>query len=260
MEIVILASGSKGNAISITSNGSKILIDIGISYRNLVKKLNEEDISLKQIENVLITHEHSDHIKGLKVFAKNNSHVKYHLSRGTYDALDLETQQLISNHQIISDKDIFNINQVKVSVFSLSHDATEPIGFVLERENKKMVLATDTGYIDEAYFNLLSNADLYILEANHEPSLLMDSGRPYHLKQRIISETGHLSNNEASWLINHFIKDKEESIWAVAHISEDCNTTYSIEKSIVNIVEDPTKLKVLYTSQDSTEKIILWWK
>lgn len=257
MEIDILASGSKGNAISITSNGSKILIDVGITYRNLVGKLNEANIQLKNIENVLITHEHSDHIKGLKVFAKNNQHIKYYLSKGTYNALDLETRGFIENHTIISDRDTFMINEINVSVFSLSHDASEPVGFVLERDNKKVVLATDTGYIDEAYFNLLKNADLYILEANHEPELLMNSGRPYHLKQRIISETGHLSNNEASWLINHFIKEKDSSIWAVAHISEDCNTTYSIEKSIVSIVEDPTKLKVLYTSQEVTEKIIL---
>lgn len=258
MEIDILASGSKGNAISITNNGNKILIDVGISYRSLVKKLKDSNIELKRITDVLITHEHSDHIKGLKIFAKNNRHVKYYLSKGTYESLDLETKALIENHKIISDGTVFNINEIKVRAFSLSHDAKEPIGYVLEKANKKMVLATDTGYIDEAYFEILKNADLYILEANHEPALLMDSNRPYHLKQRIISETGHLSNNEASWLINHFIRDIEQSIWAVAHISEDCNTTYSIEKSIVNIVEDPTKLRVVYTSQESTKKIVLW--
>ena len=186
----------------------------------------------------------------------NIPHVKTYISSGTYNNLDTKTKESLVNFEIIKTDQEIVFDMIKVTTYDLSHDANEPLGFVIE-SNKKIVVATDTGYIDQKYFDLLKNANLYLLESNHEPSMLMDSRRPYYLKQRILGDKGHLSNDEASWLINEFIKDKDESIWAVAHISEDCNSIYNIEKSIVNIIEDPTKIEVLYTSQDTLEKIKL---
>lgn len=261
MEVIILASGSKGNATVIKTNGSKILIDIGISYTSFKKKTKESNVNIKEIEYLLITHEHGDHIRGLKRFIENHPNVKVYLTKGTFDAIEKDVLNLINNYEIIKANENYNINSVvTVDTYELSHDANEPIGFVINHNNKKAVIATDTGYIDEKYFDLLKNAHFYLLEANHEPSLLMDSRRPYYLKQRITGIKGHLSNNEAAWLINNFIKDINETIWAIAHISEDCNTNYNIEKAIVNIVEDPTKLKVVYTSQETSRKIKLWLK
>lgn len=257
MEIVILASGSKGNAVSIKSQNKQILVDIGITYRTLKSKAIESDLNLTKIEDVLITHEHIDHVKGLLVFSKNHSNVNYYMTEATFNALDQTTKANLKNIVIIESDNTFSIDNYKISTFKLSHDAADPIGYVIESNNKKIVIATDTGYIDEAYFSLLKAANLYVLEANHEPGLLMDSRRPYQLKQRILGPTGHLSNNEAAWLINEFIKDSVEATWAIAHISEDCNNNYLIEKAIVNILDDPTKIKIIYTSQDTSEKIIL---
>lgn len=260
MEVLILASGSKGNALIIKANNTKILVDIGITYPNFTKKTKNEDVNVNNISALFLTHEHSDHIKGLKRYLQNHPEVNVYLSKGTYDAIDLETRNLLINYKIIKSKDIIIYNELEVTVYDLSHDASEPVGYVFKYNNKKAVIATDTGYIDEQNFEILKNADLYILEANHEPALLMDSKRPYYLKQRIIGTKGHLSNSEAAWLINEFIKESNNSTWAVAHISEDCNTEYHIEKSIVEIVEDPTKLEVLYTSQETMRKIKLWLK
>src|SRR5690554_1738302 len=258
MEIHILASGSKGNAISINTANKLILIDVGISYRSLKIKALESDINLDLVTDVLITHEHVDYIKGLLTFSKNHQGVNYYMTELTFKALDSKTKEYLSNVTFIKNDDTFTIDLVKVSTFKLSHDAVDPIGYVLENSNnQKLVVATDTGYIDEAYFNLLKGANLYILEANHEPGLLMDSRRPYLLKQRILGPSGHLSNNEAAWLINEFIKEIDKAIWAVAHISEDCNNEYLIEKAIVNILDDPTKIEVVYTSQETSEKIVL---
>lgn len=255
MEVNILASGSKGNSLLIKKNNTKILVDIGISYLLLNKKLKELNINVGLINHLLITHEHSDHIKGLKQLLIRHPYIKVYLTNGTYNSLENELKELLTNYIFIKTDESFIINDFNVNTFSLSHDANEPVGFVIKKENKKIVIATDTGYIDEKYFNLLKDANLYILESNHEPSLLMDSRRPYYLKQRILGDKGHLSNHEAAWLVNHFIKDIDETIWAVSHISEDCNTTFHIEKAIVKNMEDPTKLKVIYTSQETVGNI-----
>lgn len=257
MEILILASGSKGNAISITNQNRHILVDVGISYQSLKNKLLIENINIDEIDSILITHEHYDHIRGLKQFLKQHPYVKIYLTKGTYDVIPNDIKKLITKYEFIKDLNNFEINNLTITPYMLSHDASEPVGFVINNETKKMVIATDTGYIDESYFDLLKNADLYILESNHCPKILMDSRRPFHLKKRIIGEKGHLSNDEASWLINEFIKEKDEVIWAVAHISEECNTQLSIEKSIVKILDDPTKIILKMTSQETTEKIVL---
>lgn len=258
MEVIILASGSKGNATVIKINGSKILIDIGISYTSFKKKTKESNVNIKEIEHLLLTHEHGDHIRGLKRFIENHPNVKIYLTKGTFDALEEDVLKHLNNYEIIKANETFFVNNlVNIATYELSHDANEPVGFVISYNNKKAVIATDTGYIDEKYFDLLKNANFYLLEANHEPALLMDSRRPYYLKQRITGIKGHLSNDEAAWLMNNFTKDISETVWAIAHISEDCNTNYNIEKSIVNIVEDPTKIKVVYTSQETSRKITL---
>lgn len=257
MEVIIFASGSKGNSLIIKGNDYKLLVDVGLSYPKLIEKIKEEKININNINALLITHEHSDHIKGLKRFVQNHPNIKLYLTKGTLKALNDNTKECINNYEIIKASDVLLFNNLKVSTYEWSHDANEPIGFVFEEENKKVVIATDTGYIDEQNFKLLKNANLYILEANHEPSLLMDSKRPYYLKQRIISYQGHLSNNEAAELIDEFIKEIDKSIWVVAHISEDCNTQLHIEKAIVNFVKDPTKLEVIYSSQETLGKILL---
>lgn len=257
MEVNILASGSKGNSLIIKKNDTKLLVDIGISYQSLNKKLNEINLDPNNINHLLITHEHSDHIKGLRRLLIKHPNINVYLTKGTYNSLEFEVKELMKRYVIIKSEQSFLISNFNIETFSLSHDAKEPVGFVLTKENKKIVIATDTGYIDEKYFELLKNANLYILESNHEPELLMNSRRPYYLKQRILGDTGHLSNHEAAWLINNFIKDIDESIWAISHISEDCNTNYYIEKAIVDNMDDPTKLKIIYTSQETAGKIIL---
>lgn len=257
MEITILASGSKGNALVINNNNNLIVVDIGISYMSFKEKAIKESLDIKRINALLITHEHSDHIRGLKTFLKNHTTIEIYITKGTYDVLPKDIKELMNNKIFIDQDEDFTVNLVDITSFALSHDANQPVGYVFQKENKKVVLATDTGYIDESYFDLLAGANLYILESNHSPELLMNSGRPFYLKQRILGQKGHLSNEEASWLINHFTRDIEETIWAVAHISEDCNTIFEIEKTIVEIVEDPTKIEVIYTSQETSEVIKL---
>lgn len=259
MEILILASGSKGNATIIKSNQHKILIDVGISFLSINQKLSAKNASILNVDALFITHEHQDHVRGLNTLLKRRIIKNIFISKGTYNNLPVETRKLFPKNIVFVKADQpFDYGDFNITPFSLSHDAAEPISYVFNSNNKKVVILTDTGYVDQSYFELLKNADMYILESNHDAEMLMKSHRPFNLKRRIVSELGHLGNNEAAWLINEFIKERQQTvIWAVAHISEDCNSIYKIEEAIVKIVNDPTKLEVVYTSQATNESIKL---
>jgi len=256
VEVFILASGSKGNMAYLKVGDIRIFIDAGISYQKVKKKMAAYEENIFDVRSLLITHEHHDHVMGLKMLLKQAAIEDIYITKGTYNALPVDVVALFDRvHFVVADEP-FAINDIKVSPFMLSHDAAEPVGYVVENEMKKMVVLTDSGYVDQGYHELLSNADLYLLEANHHPTELMKSQRPFLLKKRILGERGHLSNDDAAWLINLFVKDKP-SKWVVAHISEDCNSELDIEESIVKFFDDPTKVEIFYASQESLPGIKL---
>jgi len=256
VEVFILASGSKGNMAYLKVGDIKIFIDAGISYQKVKSKMTAYNENLYDVRTLLITHEHHDHTAGLKMLLKQGAIENIYLTKGTYNALPTDVVAFFERTHFIVADEPFHISDIKISPFMLSHDAAEPVGFVIENQYKKMVILTDTGYIDQSYHELLSNADLYLLEANHHPTKLMQSARPFLLKKRILGERGHLSNDDAAWLVNQFVKDKP-SKWVVAHISEDCNTVLDIEEAIVQVFDDPTKIEIYYASQESLPGIKL---
>lgn len=255
MEVHVLASGSKGNVTYIKSSGTRFFVDVGIRINKIKEKLNKEAIDLNQIDTVFITHEHSDHIIGLKGLLALKTIKQVYLTNGTLKGLPDDVLELLPETIIIQADQTYWIGDLKINVVASSHDANEPVGYIFEEDDKKIVYLTDTGYIDVSYHELMKGANLYILEANHDPNILMKSTRPFHLKQRIIGITGHLSNDDAAIFINKVVAEK--AIWVVAHISEDCNNILAIEKAIVNQLDDPTKVTCHYTSQESLEKIKL---
>lgn len=258
MNIYILASGSKGN-VSIVENDNKyILIDNGISFRKLNLKLKENNIDIKKIKDLIITHEHSDHISGLPMILKRGNLSNLYMTRGTYNALSSEIHQLIENVNLVllTPNEVFKLHNLEVNPIDVSHDAAEPIGLIFKNAIKKAVFLTDTGYVDRAHHEVLSNADFYLVEANHDPVMLLNSFRPHGLKQRIMGIHGHLSNDEAALLMNNLIQTKSAT-WVIAHISEDCNNQFSIEEAIVNNFDDPTKVKIHFSSQESLDKFEL---
>ena len=248
MEVFILASGSKGNMAYLKVSDERLFVDAGISYLKIKQKMSDYQENIYDVKSLLLTHEHGDHTMGLKMLLKNGGIENVYLTQGTYDQLPRDIVGMFLNVFIIKSEVSFNIGDVKIMPFMLSHDAAEPVGFVIEGDEKKVVLLADTGYVDQSYHNLLSHADLYLLEANHHPAKLMQSPRPFLLKKRILSELGHLSNEDACWLINKFVNNKR-SVWVVSHISEDCNSILDIEEAIVKVLDDPTKIDVFYATQ-----------
>lgn len=258
MEVHILASGSKGNCAYIETDKHYMFVDVGISYLTLKEKIKKIGKDIEKINTLFITHEHIDHIKGLKTLLKAGHIERLYITKGTLDVLPADIKPFLPLETVIiaADEKYF-LDGFLIKTFMLSHDAKEPVGFVFEYLDKKIVFLTDTGYVDQSYDELLSNADLYILEANHDAYKLMHSARPFLLKRRILSEKGHLSNEDAVLLINKYVHKDKFAYWVAAHISEDCNTVLDIEEAVVKILDDPTKIELLISSQETLEVIKL---
>ena len=256
MEVFVLASGSKGNMTYLKVGHIRLFLDCGISYQKIKKKMQDYEENIYDVKTLLITHEHGDHTAGLKVMIKQGFLEDIYLTKGTYQALLHVLNDYKGNIHIIEVDKYFQVDALKAFPFLLSHDAKEPVGFMIEGFDKKMVLLTDSGYLDESYYDVLSDADLYILEANHNPFTLFQSPRPFLLKKRIAGEKGHLSNEDAAYAMNKLIRNKV-SKWVVAHISEDCNSVEDIDMAIVKVFDDPTKVEVYYATQEGLPGIIL---
>ena len=256
MEIYVLASGSKGNMTYLKVGHIKFFVDAGISYKKIKEKMASYNENIEDVKTIFITHEHSDHIMGLKMLLKHKIIENVYLTQGTLNAISDDIKSMIPNIYVIKSEDSFITQGLEVQTFMISHDAAEPVGYVIKHDDKKVCFVNDTGYVDQAYYELLSNADCYLLEANHHPTKLMQSPRPFLLKKRILGEKGHLSNDDAAWLVNALVKGKT-SKWIVTHISEDCNSILDIEESIVNVFDDPTKIEVFYATKEGLPVIKL---
>ena len=256
MNIYSLASGSKGNMTLIESQQVIVCVDLGISKNKMQERFKDLSYTWDDIHHVLITHEHSDHTLGLKKIFESYQPFIY-MTQGTFDELHDDIKKLIKPtlHLIQSERP-FVIEHMKITPFLLSHDAKEPVGFVIEDQAHKVVHGADTGYVDQAYHALLKEAHLYIMESNHHPEKLLQSPRPMHLKRRILGEKGHLSNDDASKLIDTWM-GPFKTYWLITHISEDCNSPLDIEQSLVKHIKRPLDLEIIYARQHDIVKVIL---
>ena len=223
MKVAILASGSNGNATLIKLNNESFLIDNGLSFKSLTNRALESGFDLNEVKSIFVTHEHIDHVGGLKVLMKRLP-LKCYLTKGTLEGLNQETKSVVESCDlnIVKGLDEVSIDGSKVTIINTHHDAKEPIGFVIEEGNKKLVYITDTGYVDQKFYPLLFNADMYILESNYDVELLWSSSRTFELKKRIDGDHGHMSNVTSAILLSKLIGDKTKRV-VLAHISDDCN-------------------------------------
>ena len=210
MQVKVLASGSKGNVTYVCENDTRILIDIGMRCCYVEEKLKEMGVDPKIIDAILITHIHNDHIMGLHTFARKYK-TKVYISESMKSHISCDNYGYLSSS--------FDIKNINVKAFRTSHDV-ESFGYVV---NDELVYITDTGYINERYFDLLSNKKMYIMESNHDVEMLMHGNRPQWLKQRILSDKGHLSNQSSAFYLSKLIGDNTKYV-VLAHLSQDNNT------------------------------------
>ena len=216
MKVIVLSSGSKGNTTYIETNECRILIDCGNTCKYVCEKLNNIGVNPNTLDGILITHTHVDHINGLKVFL-NKYNTKLYITEKMQPELSF-----VENYYLIEDNN-FYINDLRVDVIKTSHDAPDSQGFILTCNNKSAVYITDTGYINIKYHEILKNRDLYIFESNHDIEMLNNSKYPFHLRKRILSDKGHLSNYDSAKYLSDFIGDNTRYI-LLAHLSEENNT------------------------------------
>lgn len=215
MQVNLLCSGSKGNACLVQSESTKILIDCGGTKRYLVNELAKCDVSPSTLNGLLITHSHSDHIRQLSLFYNTPVYTCCSLSKKN---LSKSFLHLYSIHCPQS----FEIGDLKILAIPTSHDSGPSMGFVISHQNEKLVYITDTGYLPSEVYPLLQGADYYIFESNHDLEMLNNTNRPFWLKARIASDTGHLCNQDAARLLSYFVSPKTKHI-VLAHLSEEAN-------------------------------------
>ena len=250
MRFKVLSSGSKGNTTYIEYKGTKILIDIGNTCKYVKEKLKEIGVEPQEIDGILITHTHSDHIKGLKVFV-NKYKCKVYATKKIIEELDY-----ITNYEIIPIAN-FSIKNIWIEVIKLSHDAPECVGYILHTENKKIVYITDTGYINEKYFVYLKNADAYILESNHDIEMLSNGRYPFQLRQRILGDKGHISNHDCARYLETWIGNNTKTI-VLAHLSEENNTEELAYNTLIEKLKEKNKIpeKIIIAHQDKETEMI----
>lgn len=236
MRYHIFESGSKGNATLITSKDGNILIDDGISKKTLVSKLAEVGFTLDDISCVLITHSHSDHIKGLKAIP----YIKYYCSKETFKEVKKvigvdETVKLPPTH-ILSPFEKKVLFGFEIEVVPTSHDARGSYGFIIKKDNQKLVYMTDTGFVYEKVLSKIIDADYYIFESNHDIKMLLDTSRPQNLKDRIMGDRGHLSNEDCALYLSEVIGPSTKEI-ILAHLSEEANTPEKALCALLRIME-----------------------
>ncbi|EJO23013.1 beta-lactamase family protein [Selenomonas sp. FOBRC6] len=216
LQVSILASGSKGNSVYVELDGARILIDAGISAARITKGLRARGVEPQSLDAVLVTHEHIDHVRGLRTLAKQY-HVPILATQGTLAGIDGGASFAEDMHRISED---FTVGAVTVRPFPISHDAAEPCGFRLEGSHC-CALATDLGVVTETVQDAMEGADVLVLEANHDADLLRQGSYPWPLKRRILSNRGHLANGDAAWALTRMKKPPRKVY--LAHLSEENN-------------------------------------
>jgi phosphoribosyl 1,2-cyclic phosphodiesterase len=241
----VLASGSSGNAALLATERTRILVDAGMSMRELARRMAGAGEELSNLSAILITHEHSDHISGLPVLARNRGiTAPIYLSRLTAPAIDWgETQPRLELFQAGA---TFQIGDIEVQSFSIPHDAIDPVGFCFEAEGVRIGVATDLGYIPESIKFHLRRTDLLLLEANHDLDMLKVGPYPWSVKQRVMSRVGHLSN----LVMSDYILEDLSSTTAhlvMGHISEQNNHPEIVRVIATQALEQrglPTRLTI----------------
>lgn len=225
MRIASIASGSSGNCIYIGSDTTHLLVDVGISGKRVEQGVNELDLSMSDIDGILITHEHSDHIAGLGVLARKYN-IPIYATPLTKEAI-LDPRSKVGNIdsdlicEIYKD-DKLTIKDIIVNPMKISHDAVDPVAYRFKNEGKQVAICTDLGTFDEYTVESLKGMNALFLESNHDVNMLQVGPYPYYLKRRILGDRGHLSNERAGELLSKIMHDNMHTVY-LSHLSKENN-------------------------------------
>ncbi len=254
-----LFSGSSGNSLFVKTENTNLLVDIGVSSKKVENALSTLNFDPANLDGILITHEHTDHVQGLGTFAKKYN-IPVFVNQKTLDAMPKQKDKIPEqNIHLFTIEEKFEINDLKIKPFSIPHDAANPCGFNIAKDNSKISIATDIGHITNGIIKNLENSKFILLESNYDPEVLMYSHYPYSLKTRIAGPTGHLSNEEAGKTISYLLTCGLKQVM-LGHLSKESNFPELAYKTVVeqlmanNYNENSLSLSV--AGRDATSKEI----
>ncbi|NDD58300.1 MAG: MBL fold metallo-hydrolase [Chlamydiae bacterium] len=246
-----LASGSKGNSIYIGTETTKLLVDAGLSAKSIIARLNQIGVDIKDIDAILVTHEHIDHIRGLFVLC-SKWNIPIFANSDTAKAI-LSQAQVPLKFKIFSTGETFEYGDIEIHPFSVQHDAADPVAFTFSFNGIKIGVCADLGFASTLVENQLRNCDYLYIEANHQPEMVHASARPMVYKQRVLSRQGHLSNEACAKLVQSILHKNLKYIF-LAHLSSECNApdlAISILKKMLDTSGASTDVSVAYQDQVS---------
>ena len=239
MAICSLASGSSGNCYVVLSENTALLVDAGISGRQIRNRLEQLNLSIDGISGILITHEHSDHIRGLAGLSKSKDIIVY-ANESTFLGMNVSLPE--SKRSCFVTGDCFTVGDLEVRTFPVSHDSGDPVGYSFSSEGRRIAIVTDTGVVTEPLLREMREADILVLESNHDENILRMGRYPWFLKQRILGNRGHLSNSAAAEALATILDDDEQCgltkarMVLLAHLSKENNFPEMAMATVENIL------------------------
>ena len=222
MRFSVLASGSSGNAIYVENDEHAFLVDAGLSGRKMEELFASVDRNMKKLSGILVTHEHSDHIKGLGILARKYN-VPIYANEKTWMAMDPLVGKILLEQRFHFDMEtVKTFGSIDIQSFAVSHDAADPMFYVFHENGRKLVLITDTGYVSDRMKGHIQGADSFVFESNHDVGMLQMGRYPWSVKRRILSDVGHVSNEDAAVAMSEVVEQKPTRMY-LSHLSKDNN-------------------------------------
>ncbi|CEG21209.1 Putative metallo-hydrolase YycJ [Planococcus massiliensis] len=222
MRFSVLASGSSGNAIYIENDQHSFLVDAGLSGRKMEELFASIGKSMSNLDGILVTHEHSDHIKGLGIVARKHK-VPIYANAKTWEAMDGLVGAIPVEQRFHFDMEtVKTFGSIDIESFAVSHDAADPMFYVFHENGRKLALITDTGYVSDRMKGIIQASDAFVFESNHDVGMLQMGRYPWSVKRRILSDVGHVSNEDAAVAMSEVMAEKPTRIY-LSHLSKDNN-------------------------------------
>jgi phosphoribosyl 1,2-cyclic phosphodiesterase len=222
LRFTVLASGSTGNAMVVAGKDSKVLIDAGLSSKRVEELLRERDITGTELQAILVTHEHADHIKGLGAISRKHN-LPIYANAKTWEQLDKQVGNIPDKNKVIMETgSTVYFGALQVESYGISHDAAEPVGYCFYEGSLKLSLATDLGYMSSKVKDKIADSDAIVLETNHDVDMLRMGHYPWNIKRRILGDKGHLSNEAAGEALCDILTSRTKAVY-MAHLSRDHN-------------------------------------
>lgn len=231
-----LSSGSSGNCQYIEANNSKILVDAGFSGKQIESLLNSIGVSAKELDGIFVTHEHGDHIKGVGVLSRRYN-LPIFANEKTWIGMEKTIGKISEENTkiFVSEKDL-NIKDFGIHPIRISHDAREPVGYIIYYKNKKISIVTDTGWVSDPNKDKIKGSNLYLMESNHDVDMLWEGSYPLFLKERVLSTRGHLSNEDAGKILGDVIVGSGEVV-LLGHLSGENNNPELAHRTVKNVIK-----------------------